>query len=87
MTLVNSLVISHITGIHSAVFRISCVLPLLPGSNLYYMVFGATASDFVLFRSQGLKMITIAVAIAFGYIAVDVVTRLIKLASIKRTGR
>lgn len=84
---VYALIVSRAAGIHSAVFRISCVLPLLPGSNLYFTVFGAITSDFELFRSQGLKMILVAVAIAFGYITVDVIVRLFKLVTIRRTGR
>lgn len=72
-------VINAGTGIPQAIFMTSCVFPLLPGSNLYYAVFGAVSNDPQLFSSQGIKMLLVAMAIALGHITMDVLTVFIRI--------
>lgn len=78
-----AIIVSRLTGIPGAVFRISCVLPLLPGANLYYTVLGAISHDSPLFADQGIKMLMISAGIALGYIAVDVIEKSVRSFSIK----
>ena len=71
--------VNAFTGIPSAIFLTSCVFPLLPGSNLYYTVFGTVSNNAELFRSQGRAMLLIALGIALGYITMDVVSNIIQI--------
>lgn len=71
--------VNLITGIPSAIFLTSCVFPLLPGSNLYFTVFGSITNDKDMFSLQGKTMLLIAVGIALGYITIDVVSKFIEV--------
>lgn len=71
--------VNAITKIPAAIFLTSCVFPLLPGSNLYYTVFGAVANQPDLAKSQGSTMLLVAIGIALGYISMDVVSKLIQI--------
>ncbi len=84
---VYAILIHHITKIPGLVFRIACILPLVPGSKLYYTVLGAIRPDFEMFKDFGSQMLLIAAGIALGYITVDVAERLFKVIQIKITGR
>ena len=72
-------IVNAFTGIPSAIFLTSCVFPLLPGSNLYYTVFGSVSDNPELFRTQGRAMVLIALGIALGYITMDVVSNIIQI--------
>ena len=71
--------VNMFTNIPSAIFQITCIFPLLPGSNLYFTVLGAVTKEHELFTSQGRKMILIAVGIALGYIIVDVMIKFVRI--------
>ena len=71
--------VNAFTGIPSAIFLTSCVFPLLPGSNLYYTVFGTVSNNDELFRTQGRAMLLIAIGIALGYITMDVVSNILQI--------
>jgi uncharacterized membrane protein YjjP (DUF1212 family) len=72
-------VVNLFTGIPSAIFLTSCVFPLLPGSNLYYTVFGSIINDPKLFSTQSKTMLLIAAGIALGYITIDVMSKFIEI--------
>ena len=72
--------------IPSGILRISCVFPLIPGTNLYLMVLGAVSQNSELFISQGKTMILIALGIATGYIIADVIAKFIRIVLYKRFG-
>ena len=63
--------VNAVTKIPAAIFLTSCVFPLLPGSNMYYAVFGLVSHNMELARSQGLKMLLTALGIALGFIIVS----------------
>jgi len=64
-------VVNAATRIPAPIFLTSCAFPLLPGSNLYYTVFGLVSRDMELFRSQGIKMLLVSIGIALGFIIVS----------------
>ena len=82
-----AIIIQRMTKIPGLIFRIACILPLVPGSKLYYTVLGAITADFSMFKSQGSMMLLIAAGIALGYISVDVLERLAGIIRIKSAGR
>lgn len=79
-------IVSRFVKIPSGILRISCVFPLIPGTNLYFMVFGVVTLNNELFRTQGKQMILIALGIALGYIIADVIIKFIRIAVYKYSG-
>lgn len=63
--------VNAVTRIPSAIFLTSCVFPLLPGSNLYYSLYGLVSRNMELAGSQGMKMLLTAIGIALGFIIVN----------------
>lgn len=59
----------------STIFLTASVFPLIPGPNLYYMMQGYVAQDKVLLMGEAQVLLETCLAIAFGFIIVDVVTR------------
>ena len=79
-------VVSQTAKIPSGILRISCVFPLIPGTNLYFMVFGVVTLNNELFKTQGKQMILIALGIALGYIIADVIIKFIRIAVYRISG-
>ena len=67
-----SRVIEKMTYIPETVFLTICILPLVPGLQLYYSVFGALISDKALFLSQCRELILTCFSICIGFILVDI---------------
>ena len=53
-------------------FLTICILPLVPGLQLYYGVLGALISDKALFLSQFRDLILTCFSICIGFILVDI---------------
>ncbi len=68
-------VMSRINKAPSTIFLTASVFPLIPGPNLYYMMFGCVSSDVNLAFSEMVVLLETCLAIAFGFIIVDVVSR------------
>ncbi len=58
-------------------FSIPCLIPLIPGSALYYSIKFALSSDLLSFVSRATHTISIAAALSLGVIIVNTVTRVI----------
>ncbi len=61
----------------STVFTLPAVIPLIPGRALYYTMSWALRGDFKKFSTWGLNTVLWALSIAFGIIAVMVITNII----------
>lgn len=79
-------IVSITAKIPSAITHISCIIPLVPGSNLYFSVLGAVTGNHELFASQGKKLILIALGIALGFILVDAIVKFIRIILYKVCG-
>lgn len=66
-------ILCRLTSIPETVFLTICVIPLLPGSYLYYSALGAVARNPEIFGSQGRYLIATCISISIGFLAVDVV--------------
>ena len=64
--------IEKLTYIPETVFLTICILPLVPGLQLYYGVLGALISDKALFLSQFRDLILTCFSICIGFILVDI---------------
>lgn len=69
---------SRINRAPSTIFLTASVFPLIPGPNLYYMMYGFTSNDMKLANSELIILLATCLAIAFGFNIVDVLSRNIK---------
>ena len=77
---------SRVNKAPSTIFLTASVFPLIPGPNLYYMMYGFVSNDSALISSEGVLLATTCLAIAFGFNIVDVVSRVI-MSTLKREFR
>lgn len=67
----------------STVFLTASVLPLIPGSNLYYMMTGYVSRNREMAITQTNTLLSTCLAIAIGFLIVDVASRYL-MATLKR---
>lgn len=70
-------VMSRVNKAPSTIFLTASVFPLIPGPNLYYMMYGCVTKDINLAFGEMIVLFATCLAIAFGFIVVDVASRAI----------
>lgn len=70
-------IMSRVNKAPSTIFLTASVFPLIPGPNLYYMMYGAVIRDMDMVFSETLVLLSTCLAIAFGFIIVDAAARYI----------
>lgn len=68
-------IMSRVNKAPSTIFLTASVFPLIPGPNLYYMMYGCVSKDMNLVFNEMLVLLATCLAIAFGFIIVDVASR------------
>lgn len=68
-------VMSRINKAPSTIFLTASVFPLIPGPNLYYMMYGCVTRDIPLAFSETVILLATCLAIAFGFNIVDIAAR------------
>lgn len=68
-------VMSRINKAPSTIFLTAPVFPLIPGPNLYYMMYGCVTRDIPLAFSETVILLATCLAIAFGFNIVDIAAR------------
>ena len=76
-------IMSRINKAPSTIFLTASVFPLIPGPNLYYVMYGCVSRNINMAFSETLVLISTCLAIAFGFIIVDMVSRYI-MSALKR---
>lgn len=74
-------VVAFVIKTPPSVFLTTCVCPLLPGSSFYQALYAIIMSDSASFNEHGRTVLLVCVAIALGYIIIEVLfkyTRVIK---------
>lgn len=66
-------IMARVNRAPATVFLTTAAVPLIPGGSLYYTMLGLVEKDEVLFGESGSKALTIALAIALGFVSVAVV--------------
>ncbi len=69
-------VMSRVNRAPSTIFLTASVFPLMPGASLYYLMYGCLSRDINLILEKAQGIIGTCLAIAFGFIIVDLVTRI-----------
>lgn len=68
---------SRINKAPATIFLTASVFPLIPGPNLYYMMFGCVSKNIELAFNETVVLLATCLAIAFGFLIVDMVSRAI----------
>ena len=68
--------IARIMKIPVTLFMIIAILPLVPGSGIYYTMLACTKSDWAQFSSKGLETLGVAGAIAVGMLLISSIFRM-----------
>ena len=68
-------IMSRINKAPSTIFLTASVFPLIPGPNLYYMMYGGVSNDMNMAIEEAIVLFTTCLAIALGFNIVDVVSR------------
>lgn len=68
-------VMSRINKAPSTIFLTASVFPLIPGPNLYYMMYGCVTRDIPIAFSETVILLATCLAIAFGFNIVDIAAR------------
>lgn len=68
---------SRINKAPSTIFLTASMFPLIPGPNLYYMMYGCLEKNVEMVFNETVVLAETCLAIAFGFIIVDVVSRCI----------
>ena len=70
-------IMSRINKAPATIFLTASAFPLIPGPNLYYMMYGWVSADQAMARSETGILLETCLAIALGFLIVDVVSRCI----------
>jgi len=65
-------IMSRVNKAPATIFLTACVFPLIPGPNLYYMMYGLVDKDMEFAIEHTVVLIVTCLGIAFGYIIVDI---------------
>lgn len=68
-------VMARLNKMPSTIFLTSAVMPLIPGSNLYYMMYAVTRSDSAMLRTETVTLLQTCLAIALGFLVFDAIMR------------
>lgn len=67
-------VMSRIHRAPATIFLTTSIMPVIPGATLFYMMHGMVQADYVLAKQQTLLLVQTCMAIAFGFLIVEIVT-------------
>ena len=72
-----SYVMSRVHKAPSTIFLTTSVMPVIPGATLFYMMHGFVQADYHLALQQTLLLFQTCLAISFGFILIEILTRYI----------
>ncbi|MGN1165412.1 MAG: threonine/serine exporter ThrE family protein [Lachnospiraceae bacterium] len=67
-------VMSRIHRAPATIFLTTSIMPVIPGATLFYMMHGLVQADYGLAKQQTLLLLQTCMAIAFGFLIVEIVT-------------
>lgn len=59
----------------STIFLTTAIMPVIPGATLFYMMHGVVQADYALAKQQTILLGQTCIAIAFGFLLVEIATR------------
>ena len=76
-------IMSRVNKAPATIFLTASAFPLIPGPNLYYMMYGWVSGDVALAKQEGWVLLETCLGIALGFLIVDVVSRCVLYATKK----
>lgn len=70
-------IMARVNKAPATVFLASSAFPLIPGANLYYMMYDIVVGDMVEFEKNGTMLIATCLAMAFGFTIVETLNKYI----------
>lgn len=70
-----ALVMSRVNKAPSTIFLTASSFPLIPGPNLYYVLYGLVTTDYAMVRSELYLLFETCIGIAVGFLIIDVIAR------------
>ena len=70
-------VMARINKAPSTIFLTASVFPLMPGANLYYMMYGCVKQNMTLAIEHMILLVETCLMIVFGFLLVDIVSRIV----------
>lgn len=61
----------------ATIFLTTSIMPVIPGASLFYMMHGFVQADYDLASGQAVALAEICLAVAFGFLIIEIVTRCI----------
>lgn len=68
-------IMARVNKAPATIFLTAAAVPLIPGRNLYYMMFGIVSKDPMMTGQNGMTAGIIALAIGLGFVAVTIIMR------------
>ena len=59
----------------ATIFLTTSIMPVIPGASLFYMMHGFAQADYALASQQAIQLAKTCIAVAFGFLLVEIVTR------------
>lgn len=68
-------IMARVNKAPATIFLTAAAVPLIPGGSLYYTMAGLVNGDETMLEESGSAVVTIALAIALGFVVVSIITR------------
>lgn len=78
-----SYVLSRVHRAPATIFLTTSIMPVIPGATLFYMMHGMVQADYVMAKQQALLLGQTCIAIAFGFLLVEIATRYVTVKKAK----
>ncbi len=72
-------IMARINKAPATIFLTASVFPLVPGPNLYYMMYGAVMEDYAMMKSEGVTLLLTCLGIVFGFLIVEIFNKYLTL--------
>ncbi len=68
-------VMARVNKAPATIFQTVCVFPLVPGPNLYYMMYGIVMEMHEVARSEAVTLVVTCLGIALGFIVIEIINK------------
>lgn len=79
-------VMSRVNKAPATIFLTVCVFPLVPGPNLYYMMYAIVMEQTAAARSEAVTLVVTCLGIALGFIVVEIINKYLFMLTAKIKG-
>lgn len=72
-------IMARVNRAPATIFLVTSAFPLVPGPNLYYMMYGIVMEDYAMARSEAMTLLLTCLGIVFGFLAVEAANKYFEL--------